>query len=132
MNNEPLIFEHSRPGRVNHAQSAHLSGELDDIPEALQRKQPPRLPEVSELDFFQRKGAKTQRSRRRFSDALVPGFLPLWERLQPRSLLQISSAAEVVPSRLGAQGQLESFFAPFASLRLCVGSSNAGTNELTT
>jgi len=31
MSNDPLIFEHSRPGRVNHAQSAHFDGDLDGI-----------------------------------------------------------------------------------------------------
>ena len=50
MNNEPLIFDHARPGRLNRAQSAHLGGDLDGIPETLRRKRAPRLPEVSELD----------------------------------------------------------------------------------
>jgi glycine dehydrogenase subunit 2 len=44
---EPLIFQHSRTGRSAVAQYPH--GEKADVPAALRRKQPPNLPEVSEL-----------------------------------------------------------------------------------
>ena len=44
---EPLIFEHSRPGRSAVGQYPH--GAKADVPDALRRKQPARLPEVSEL-----------------------------------------------------------------------------------
>src|SRR3954466_4449556 len=44
---EPLIFEHSRAGRSAAGQYPH--GATADVPEALRRKQPAKLPEVSEL-----------------------------------------------------------------------------------
>src|SRR4051794_20502971 len=44
---EPLIFEHSRAGRSAAAQYPH--GATSDVPEALRRKTPAKLPEVSEL-----------------------------------------------------------------------------------
>ncbi len=44
-----LIFEHSRPERTNAAQLPAQDDDLHDIPEALQRKSKPGLPEVSEL-----------------------------------------------------------------------------------
>jgi glycine dehydrogenase subunit 2 len=45
-----LIFERSRPGRINRAQAPGGAAPLDDIPAHLLRRAPPRLPEVSELD----------------------------------------------------------------------------------
>jgi len=72
MSNEPLIFEHARPGRVNRAQSAHFDGDLDGIPESLQRSQPPRLPEVSELDAVRH---YTRLSQKNFS--IDTHFYPL-------------------------------------------------------
>jgi glycine dehydrogenase subunit 2 len=44
-----LIFERSRPGRVNAPQAPLESRDCSDIPETFQRKQRPALPEVSEL-----------------------------------------------------------------------------------
>ncbi|HEY6645249.1 aminomethyl-transferring glycine dehydrogenase subunit GcvPB [Povalibacter sp.] len=44
---EPLIFQHSRTGRSAVAQYPHDA--KADVPEALRRKQPAKLPEVSEL-----------------------------------------------------------------------------------
>ncbi len=44
---EPLIFEQSQPGRS--AQVQYPRNAKANVPEGLQRKQPPRLPEVSEL-----------------------------------------------------------------------------------
>jgi len=44
-----LIHEHSRPGRRAQAQAPARAAPLDGIPEALRRREPPRLPEVSEL-----------------------------------------------------------------------------------
>ncbi len=46
---EKLIFEVSRPGRVAYAQNPGCGIDSSAIPEALRRKQPPGLPEVSEL-----------------------------------------------------------------------------------
>lgn len=45
-----LIFEYSRPGRRAGAQSPKVAVELDDLPLAALRTEPPGLPEVSELD----------------------------------------------------------------------------------
>jgi glycine dehydrogenase subunit 2 len=45
-----LIFERSRPGRINGAQAPRDAAPLADIPAHLLRTTPPRLPEVSELD----------------------------------------------------------------------------------
>ena len=49
---EPLIFEYSRPGRGAAAQHPPALAKTggDDLPAALRRRTPPRLPEVSELD----------------------------------------------------------------------------------
>jgi glycine dehydrogenase subunit 2 len=44
---EPLVFELSRPGRGATAQ--YPAAEAADVPEAFRRRQPPPLPEVSEL-----------------------------------------------------------------------------------
>ena len=46
---EPLIFEHSRAGRQAYAQNPGGAVDASGIPAALRRKQPPALPEVSEL-----------------------------------------------------------------------------------
>lgn len=47
---EKLIFEYSRPGRGAVAQHPPAPLVADDLPAALRRRTPPRLPEVSELD----------------------------------------------------------------------------------
>jgi len=44
-----LIFEHSKPGRVNAPQAPLTAPACDDIPDEFRRKQRSRLPEVSEL-----------------------------------------------------------------------------------
>ena len=44
-----LIFEHSRPGRRNPVQAPATEANVSDIPEGFLRKEPPALPEVSEL-----------------------------------------------------------------------------------
>jgi glycine dehydrogenase subunit 2 len=44
-----LIFEHSKPGRVNAPQAPLVDQACDDIPDEFRRKQRSRLPEVSEL-----------------------------------------------------------------------------------
>ncbi len=46
---EPVIFEYSRPGRRAQAQAPAEMATID-LPAALRRKTPPRLPEVSELE----------------------------------------------------------------------------------
>lgn len=76
MNNEtqaePLIFEHSRPGRVNGTQMARGESDVSNIPEALRRKTPPRLPEVSEMDAVRH---YTRLSQKNFS--IDTHFYPL-------------------------------------------------------
>jgi len=44
-----LIFDHSRPGRINAPQAPLEEADISDIPAELQRRQPPVLPEVSEM-----------------------------------------------------------------------------------
>ena len=46
---EPLIFEHSRPGRQAYAQNPGGTVDVSGVPAALRRAHPPALPEVSEL-----------------------------------------------------------------------------------
>ncbi len=99
MSNEPLIFEHARPGRVNRAQSAHLDGDLDGIPEALRRKRPPRLPEVSELDAVRH---YTRLSQKNFS--IDTHFYPLGSctmKYNPRACNTLAS----LPGFLGRHPQ---------------------------
>src|SRR5215216_6609574 len=45
-----LIFERSKPGRRNRAQAVATESAALEIPEGLLRREPPLLPEVSELD----------------------------------------------------------------------------------
>lgn len=46
---EPLIFDHSRPGRRAPSQAPAVAAATDDLPAGLIRRSPPPLPEVSEL-----------------------------------------------------------------------------------
>jgi glycine dehydrogenase subunit 2 len=55
-----LIFERSRPGRINGAQAPRDAAPLADIPAHLLRTTPPRLPEVSELDAVRHYTALSQ------------------------------------------------------------------------
>ena len=57
-----LIFELSRRGRQNRAQAADAPPAIDDIPSALLRREPPRLPEVSELDAVRHYTALSQKN----------------------------------------------------------------------
>jgi glycine dehydrogenase subunit 2 len=50
MSEHKLIFQRSRPGRLNGAQAPGADADISAIPAALRRQQPPRLPEVSEMD----------------------------------------------------------------------------------
>jgi glycine dehydrogenase subunit 2 len=68
---EPLIFEHSRPGRRAVAQ-APAAGSEADIPAAFRRSEPPALPEVSELGAVRH---YTRLSRLNFS--IDTNFYPL-------------------------------------------------------
>jgi glycine dehydrogenase subunit 2 len=68
---EPLIFEHSRPGRRATAQAPAAQAHAD-VPEALRRREPPLLPEVSELGAVRH---YTRLSRLNFS--IDTNFYPL-------------------------------------------------------
>jgi glycine dehydrogenase subunit 2 len=68
---EPLIFEHSRPGRRASAQAPAMRPTAD-IPAALRRREAPRLPEVSELGVVRH---YTRLSRLNFS--IDTNFYPL-------------------------------------------------------
>ncbi len=89
-----LIFEHSRPGRRATAQAPLQREETPAIPDAMRRKRPPRLPEVSEMQavrhytrlsqqnfsidtHFYPLGSCTMKYNPRGSNALamLPGFL---------------------------------------------------------
>ncbi|MBI2313599.1 MAG: aminomethyl-transferring glycine dehydrogenase subunit GcvPB [Betaproteobacteria bacterium] len=67
-----LIFELSRPGRGNFHQAPAKGAGLDDIPQNLMRKSPPRLPEVSEMDAVRH---YTRLSQKNFS--IDTHFYPL-------------------------------------------------------
>ena len=67
-----LIFEHSRPGRVNYSQSPLTAASTSNIPKNLQRKTPPLLPEVSEMDTVRH---YTRLSQKNFS--IDTEFYPL-------------------------------------------------------
>ena len=67
-----LIFELSRPGRVNRSQAPAYAPEPHDIPERFLRARPPRLPEASELDVVRH---YTRLSQRNFS--IDTHFYPL-------------------------------------------------------
>ncbi|TNF36297.1 MAG: glycine dehydrogenase subunit 2 [Gammaproteobacteria bacterium] len=67
-----LIFEHSAKGRATRIQAPAVSTQIHDIPEALRRKQPAALPEVSELQVVRH---YTRLSQRNFS--IDTHFYPL-------------------------------------------------------
>jgi glycine dehydrogenase subunit 2 len=68
-----LIFEHSRPGRRAWAQApARDAANVDDLPVAMLRQEPPRLPEASELDVVRH---YTRLSQKNFS--IDTQFYPL-------------------------------------------------------
>ncbi|HEC18630.1 MAG TPA: glycine dehydrogenase subunit 2 [Gammaproteobacteria bacterium] len=74
MNNThtPLIFEHSRPGRVNTTHTQRSTATAHSIPGSLLRKTPPCLPEVSEMDAVRH---YTRLSQKNFS--IDTHFYPL-------------------------------------------------------
>ncbi|TFH07145.1 MAG: glycine dehydrogenase subunit 2 [Nitrosomonadales bacterium] len=67
-----LIFEHSRPGRLNYSQSPATKTKIKNIPQNLLRKTPPLLPEVSEMDAVRH---YTRLSQKNFS--IDTEFYPL-------------------------------------------------------
>lgn len=67
-----LIFEHSRPGRKSSAQFPLEQAAVSRIPAHLQRKNPPLLPEVSEMDAVRH---YTRLSQKNFS--IDTQFYPL-------------------------------------------------------
>ncbi|HET9122041.1 MAG TPA: aminomethyl-transferring glycine dehydrogenase subunit GcvPB [Acidiferrobacteraceae bacterium] len=67
-----LIFEQSRAGRRSTAQAPQLSDAIDDLPQALLRRRPAHLPEVSELEVVRH---YTRLSQKNFS--IDTHFYPL-------------------------------------------------------
>jgi glycine dehydrogenase subunit 2 len=57
-----LIFERSIPGRRNSAQAVAPESSASEIPERLMRREPPLLPEVSELDAVRHYTALSQKN----------------------------------------------------------------------
>src|SRR3954463_12196062 len=89
-----LIFERSRPGRRNAAQSSHAERELNDIPSEFLRGNAPHLPQVSELDAVRHYTALSQKN---FS--IDTHFYPLGSctmKYNPRG----SNAAAMLPEFL--------------------------------
>ena len=72
MSREPVIFEHSRPGRRAPAHAPRETASVSDLPQALLRTTPPALPEVSELQAVRH---YTRLSQRNFS--IDTHFYPL-------------------------------------------------------
>lgn len=71
MSQEKLIFDYSKPGRINGAQAVNDEA-VTDIPETLLRKKAPMLPQVSELDAVRH---YTRLSQKNFS--IDTHFYPL-------------------------------------------------------
>ena len=89
-----LIFERSRPGRRNRAQSVKPLADKVEIPERFLRRDPPLLPEVSELDAVRHYTALSQNN---FS--IDTHFYPLGSctmKYNPRG----SNAAAMLPQFL--------------------------------
>ncbi|HWI15897.1 MAG TPA: aminomethyl-transferring glycine dehydrogenase subunit GcvPB, partial [Burkholderiales bacterium] len=89
-----LIFERSRPGRVDRAQTPGQAAPLARIPERLLRKTPLLLPEVSELDAVRHYTALSQRNY-----SVDTHFYPLGSctmKYNPRA----SNAAAMLPQFL--------------------------------
>src|SRR5688572_23540946 len=89
-----LIFELSQPGRRNRAQSAKAPPGNLEIPERFLRRDPPLLPEVSELDALRHYTALSQKN---FS--IDTHFYPLGSctmKYNPRG----SNAAAMLPELL--------------------------------
>jgi len=72
MKRHQLIFDHSRPGRINGAQAVNEPDAKPSIPENLLRKKPPLLPEASEMDVVRH---YTRLSQKNFS--IDTHFYPL-------------------------------------------------------
>ncbi len=90
-----LIFEQSRGGRRAFAQAPAQKAELSGIPETMQRKQPPALPEVSEMQTVRH---YTRLSQKNFS--IDTEFYPLGSctmKYNPRAC----NALAMLPAILG-------------------------------
>ena len=90
-----LIFEHSRPGRKSSAQFPPEQAAVSRIPAHLQRKNPPLLPEVSEMDAVRH---YTRLSQKNFS--IDTQFYPLGSctmKYNPRAC----NALALLPQFLG-------------------------------
>ena len=92
---DPLIFEHSRPGRRATAQAPLERAPVDGIPERFLRQRPPALPEVSEMEVVRH---YTRLSQKNFS--IDTQFYPLGSctmKYNPRA----SNRLAMLPEFLG-------------------------------
>src|ERR1700690_2360817 len=108
-----LIFEHSHPGRVAHAQMPSRDASLSDLPASLLRDTPPGLPECSELDVVRH---YTRLSQKNFS--IDTQFYPLGSctmKYNPRACNSLAMLPQFLarhphaPAETG-QGFLQSMF----------------------
>jgi glycine dehydrogenase subunit 2 len=89
-----LIFEQSRPGRHTATHGAPNAGEVTDIPERFLRREPPALPEVSELQAVRH---YTRLSQKNFS--IDTHFYPLGSctmKYNPRACHRLASLPGLV------------------------------------
>jgi len=105
---EPLIFQHSRPGRSAAGQYPHEA--TPDVPPSLRRKQPAALPEVSELQAVRH---FTRLSQLNFS--IDTHFYPLGSctmKYNPRACNQFAMLPEFLSRHpLGPQSAGQGFLA---------------------
>jgi glycine dehydrogenase subunit 2 len=124
---EPLIFDHSRPGRRAPSHAPAVAAATDDLPAGLIRQSPPPLPEVSELQVvrhftrlsqlnfsidthFYPLGSCTMKYNPRAANklAMLPGFLdrhPLEPEAHTQGFLEcLFDLQEMLKSVTGMRG----------------------------
>ena len=108
-----LVFQLSRRARANRHQFPSARGPIDDLPASLLRRQPPSLPEVSELDAVRH---YTRLSQRNFS--IDTQFYPLGSctmKYNPRACNALAMLPEFLARHplapdAGGQGLLRCLF----------------------
>lgn len=133
MKREDLIFEHSRPGRRASTHAPATLAAIDDLPAAVLRKEPPLLPEVSELQVVRH---FTRLSQLNFS--IDTHFYPLGSctmKYNPRA----ANTLAMLPGFLArhplepdshAQGVLESLFDLQEMLKAATGMSGVSLTPM--
>ncbi len=109
-----LIFEHSRSGRTNPVQAPLAEKTANDIPQRFRRRQPPLLPEVSEMQVVRH---YTRLSQQNYS--IDTHFYPLGSctmKYNPRGCNTLASLPgfqmrhPLAPEQTHGQGVLECLF----------------------